>query len=223
MTVLVDWEIEKHMREGNIVIDPFDSRQLKSGSYDIRLGEYYYTEQPSNPLQVINPWSKKSFESLWGPAQKAQPAHVLFDRNERERLDLFADDLVIVLNPGENILAHTVEFIGGRNCVITSMHARSSIGRVEVEICKCAGWGDHGYINRWTMEITNNSHFRILLPVGMRVGQIVFQQTAVPTQSYADNGKYQTVEDLDELKAKWKPSDMLSALWLDWELRSRKK
>ncbi|MBP9687838.1 hypothetical protein KBD68_04240, partial [Candidatus Woesebacteria bacterium] len=72
-------------------------------------------------------------------------------------------------------------------------------------------------------EITNNSHFRILLPVGMRVGQIVFQQTAVPTQSYADNGKYQTVEDLDELKAKWKPSDMLSALWLDWELRSRKK
>jgi hypothetical protein len=57
----------------------------------------------------------------------------------------------------------------------------------------------------------------------MRVGQIVFQQTAVPTQSYADNGKYQTVEDLDELKAKWKPSDMLSALWLDWELRSRKK
>lgn len=222
VTVLVDWEIEEHMRLGNIVIDPFDLRQLKSGSYDIRLGEYYYTEQPNFNLQVVNPWCQESLESMWGPLQNARPAHEVFDRHERAKLKLRADDKIIILNPHETILAHTVEFIGGRNCVISSMHARSSIGRVTIEICKCAGWGDHGYINRWTMEITNNSQFnRMILIVGMRVGQIVFDETKVPKQNYADFGKYQSGKDLEEVKAKWQPSDMLPKLWLDWELSER--
>jgi len=40
---------------------------------------------------------------------------------------------------------------------------------------QCAGWGDVGYINRWTMEITNNSRFyAIPLVVGRRIAQIVF-------------------------------------------------
>jgi hypothetical protein len=33
--------------------------------------------------------------------------------------------------------------------VTTMMKARSSLGRNFIEICKCAGWGDVGYINRW--------------------------------------------------------------------------
>jgi dCTP deaminase len=224
VTVLVDWEIEEHMRQGNIVIDPFDQRQLKSGSYDIRLGEYYYTEQQNGNLQVVNPWCKESLESMWGPVAKARPAHEIYDRHERSKLNLRADDQIIILNPHETILAHTVEFIGGRNCVISSMHARSSIGRVTIEICKCAGWGDHGYINRWTMEITNNSQSkRMMLLVGMRVGQIVFEETEVPQQDYSASGKYQTSSDLTEIKSKWQPSDMLPKLWLDWELSEREE
>lgn len=58
------------------------------------------------------------------------------------------------------------------------MKARSSIGRNFIEVCKCAGWGDVGYINRWTMEITNNSsHYAIPLVVGRRIGQIIFFET----------------------------------------------
>jgi deoxycytidine triphosphate deaminase len=76
---------------------------------------------------------------------------------------------------GETILAHTNEFIGGRETVTTMMKARSSMGRNFIEVCKCAGWGDIGYVNRWTMEITNNSRFySIPLVVGRRIAQIVF-------------------------------------------------
>lgn len=58
------------------------------------------------------------------------------------------------------------------------MKARSSLGRNFIEICKCAGWGDVGYVNRWTMEITNNSrYYTIPLVVGRRVAQIVFFET----------------------------------------------
>jgi dCTP deaminase len=88
-----------------------------------------------------------------------------------------SDELIWIF-PGETILAHTQQFLGGRKNVTTMMKARSSMGRNFIEVCKCAGWGDVGYYNRWTMEITNNSlHYSIPLVVGRRVAQIVFFET----------------------------------------------
>ena len=83
---------------------------------------------------------------------------------------------VIPVRPGDTILAHTIEIVGGRNGFTTSMRARSSIGRSCMSVCKCAGVGDVGYIARWTMEITNHSHATIELPVGLRVAQILFYE-----------------------------------------------
>lgn len=47
-----------------------------------------------------------------------------------------ADDLIIWIKPGETILGHTMEFIGGRKSVTTMMKARSSMGRNFIEVCK---------------------------------------------------------------------------------------
>lgn len=56
------------------------------------------------------------------------------------------EDLIIWVAPGETILGHTEEFIGGRHNVTTMMKARSSMGRNFIEVCKCAGWGDVGML-----------------------------------------------------------------------------
>jgi hypothetical protein len=53
------------------------------------------------------------------------------------------DDRIIWLKPGETILGHTNEFVGGRWTVTTMMKARSSLGRNFIEVCKCAGWYTH--------------------------------------------------------------------------------
>jgi len=127
------------------------------------------------------------------------------------------DDMVILLDPGETILAHTDEFIGGKNHITTMMKARSSLGRNFIEVCKCAGWGDVGYTNRWTMEITNNSrHYTIPLVVGRRIAQIIFFETGpVLKDDYTSSGKYNTTTDLEVLKRTWQPSAMLPKLYLD--------
>ena len=52
--------------------------------------------------------------------------------------------------------------------------ARSSLGRSNIAVCKCAGFIDSGYYNRITLEITNFSNVPCVLPVGARIGQIVF-------------------------------------------------
>src|SRR4029077_284391 len=116
------------------------------------------------------------------------------------------EDKVILIEPGETILAHTEEFIGGRNCITTDMKARSSIGRNFIEVCKCAGWGDVGYTNRWTMEITNiSTHYYIPLVVGRRIAQIVFFETGeILASDYARGGKYQSDDSISKLKKSWK-------------------
>lgn len=130
----------------------------------------------------------------------------------------YFDKEIIFIEPGETILAHTNEFIGGKNYITTMMKARSSMGRNFIEICKCAGWGDVGYTNRWTMEITNNSkYYTIPLFVGQRIAQIVFFATDRPHSSntYESTGKYQTDSDIEILKQTWNPKMMLPKLYLD--------
>jgi len=225
MTVLVDFEIKRMVEEGEIIISPYEPENVNSGSVDIRLGENYFMETmrlSAEEGRLINPWGKRSAERMWGKPLKAVEAYTIFSEYLLNEYELQMHDRIIVLESGKTILGHTLEFIGGRTCVITQMQARSSIGRVCVEICKCAGWGDHGYCNRWTMEITNNAeHHDLILIVGRRVGQIVFIETSVPTHIYSSSGKYQAVDDLDELKAAWKPEMMLPQLWKDRELTTQ--
>src|SRR5258708_6883370 len=119
------------------------------------------------------------------------------------------------------LLCHTQEFIGGKNGVTTMMKARSSIGRSDVVVCKCAGWGDVGFYNRWTMEDTSGG-FGMGLPeiliVGELVAQIAFFETG-PTlgATYGETGKYQTSSNLDEMIETWDPHQMLPRLWKDRE------
>jgi dCTP deaminase len=123
--------------------------------------------------------------------------------------------------PGETILGHTQEFIGGRDHITTMMKARSSLGRSFISVCKCAGWGDVGYINRWTMEIQNTSNkYYIPLIVGRRIAQIVFFETGpIQATDYAAGGKYQSEGTLAQLKKSWKPHMMLPQLYRDRDIK----
>lgn len=222
MTVLVDWQIAEAVRSGEIIIDPYEPRQVNSGSVDIRLGEFFFKEtKPNTGEEVyVNAWCKKNVQDMWGEPIRAPLATHKLTEALMKSTELGPDDRIIILKPHQTILGHTQEFIGGKSSVITHMQARSSIGRVAIEICKCAGWGDHGYFNRWTMEITNNAEYhRIILVVGRRVGQIVFLQTEQPSNDvYSKSGKYQKSSDLQTLKDTWSPYQMLPRLDLDWDL-----
>lgn len=225
MGVLSKPEILKHLKAGNIVISPFNIDNVANSSYDVRLGKYFFRQDPIKHSQVLNPFYEKSLRRMYDEVEEAPMVGEI-----KSKLNPFHNlknnDKVILIAPGETILAHTIEFIGGKNgtdeltAVTTEMRARSSIGRIGIAVCKCAGWGDIGYVNRWTMEITNFSNVIIPLPVGLRIAQIIFHETArVPEMDkYAKKGKYQTSDDIDVLKKNWKPEDMLPKLYKDRDL-----
>src|SRR5690606_37373263 len=162
----------EELKKGDIVISPFNEDQLATSSYDVTLGEYFYREQPPKfNHSLYNIWSREHMEHVWGADKvaRALPAKEAYKKTNFDPAGNHPDDKVIIMRPGETILAHTQEFIGGRNRITTMMKARSSTGRNFIEVCKCAGWGDVGYINRCTMEITNNSkNYIIPLVVGRR-------------------------------------------------------
>lgn len=215
-------EILKHLKEGNIVIDPFNEHKLNTTSYDVSLGEWFWRERhPEGRATVHNLYDESSTRNVWEGPYQAEPVELVEARLGQKFVNIPKGAKVIVLKPNETILAHTEEFIGGRRKCVAKMYARSSLGRNFVEVCKDAGWGDVGYFNRWTMEITNNSqYFSIPLVVGRRIAQIVFYEVAPIEEDYPSKGKYQELSDLEELKKSWQPEMMIPKMHLDWEINS---
>lgn len=207
--VLSDDQIRWAHENGYIVIHNPDrpgilEENLQPCSYDITLGENYYRAR--NFDGVLNPWDSKSVVEYWGECNKAEVA----DEEAAVKYHVTPGTKYILLNPGDHILAHTNEYIGGVNNITTMMKARSSMGRCNVTICRDAGWGDVGYISRWTMEITNNNKCPVVLPVGKRVGQIVFMWTGSVSNSYS--GSYQKEKKLESIISEWSPETMLPKL-----------
>ncbi len=216
MALLVDWEILEKKSEGKIIISPFDKKQLNTVSYDVTLGENYFRARYVNESSVmprhfmlLNPHSAESISERWSSPKIAEQASRVLNPLEMSRHGVNATDKIIFLAPNELILAHTREFIGGVSDVTTSMHARSTVGRCGFSVCMCAGFGDVGYYNRWTMEIHNNAEYWIVLTVGDRIAQIHFESVSKPTGLYSKGGHYQNTADLRQLKKNWKPEHMI--------------
>jgi len=216
---LSDKAIRERIEDGSIVIDPLKEHHLGTSSYDVSLGPWFFREKKPQNMRVYNVYNPQHTEQVWGtePEYAPQANEVLEDF---EYVGISPEARVILIEPGETILAHTEEFIGGKEHITTMMKARSSMGRNFLEVCKCAGWGDVGYINRWTMEITNNSrYYSIPLVVGRRIAQIIFFDVGeIESQDYTATGKYQSTTDLEEIKANWSPQMMVPKMYNDREI-----
>lgn len=221
-SLLSDKAILEHMKRGTVVIRPFDPANLSTSSYDVTLGRWFFRERNPEPgMGVYNPYDEEHVKRVWGEPREAEFAGDWMTRTGIQLKNIRPEDRIIWLKPGETILGHTNEFLGGQGTVTTMMKARSSMGRNFVEVCKCAGWGDVGYVNRWTMEITNNSrYYSIPLVVGRRIAQIVFFDSdgTVQGRSYVSSGKYQTTSDVEKLMTEWHPYSCVPKMYKDREI-----
>ncbi|MBL8159593.1 deoxycytidine triphosphate deaminase [Candidatus Saccharibacteria bacterium] len=220
MSVFSNTELHEAIKEGHIVFHPYNAKHINGSSIDVTLGEWYFRTDRRSRHDIYNPFNEAEVNKYFSAAQRAIPHHEWCeDAGIKLLKNIPKKQLIIVLEPGERILAHTHEFIGIKAPGTSSMQSRSTWGRNGLAVCFDAGWGDPGYINRWTMEIYNlNQHHRIVLPVGERIAQVVFYHTGEVKGEYSNlSGKYQTTSetDIEKLVAAWEPEDMLPRAYRD--------
>lgn len=79
--------------------------------------------------------------------------------------------------PQGTLLAMTKDVIGSRGKIRGKLYARSTSKRTGVSVCMCAGLGDIGYSNHWTMELSGFSRIgEPRVTVGQRIAQIEFSE-----------------------------------------------
>ena len=117
--------IMEEIRKGNIVIQPFNQKQLNPNSYNVTLNERleYYTSD------VLDAYKENPTEEIIIPKEG------------------------YVLKPNVLYLARTNEYTETYN-LVPGIDGRSSIGRLGIEIHRTAGFGDVGFRGTWTLEIT---------------------------------------------------------------------
>lgn len=223
MGVYSNKEIKNAINDGTIVCVPYNEANLSEASLDFTLGYYYYKQEFNGASRVFNPFEKTDVERYFKGPFKATIHSEWCKENGYSLFKNIPEDYpIIVLQPGERILAHTHEFIGIRtHGGASEIKSRSSWGRSGVAVCFDAGWIDPGYINRITLEIYNlNQHEAVILPVGERIGQMIFHHTGEVEGDYSNgrngmSGKYQNTDNLDDLIRTWNPEQMLPKAYKD--------
>lgn len=121
--ILSGKEIKKKLGK-EIVIQPFNEKQLNPNSYNLRL---------HNELLVYD-------------------EAILDMKKENKVKKLIIPEEGLVLETGKLYLGRTIEFTGTENYV-PMLEGRSSIGRFGLFIHVTAGFGDVGFHGFWTLEI----------------------------------------------------------------------
>jgi deoxycytidine triphosphate deaminase len=223
MSVYSNTEIKNAIADDTIVSVPYNEDHIAEASMDFTLGYYFYKQEFQEDTKVYNPFDRNDVDRYFKGPLEAMPHAEWCEKHGYQLFEnIPADHPIIVLRPGERVLAHTHEFMGIRaHGGAAEVRSRSSWGRNGVAICFDAGWVDPGYINRITLEIYNlNMHESVVLPVGERVGQLIFHKTGPVDGDYSDgrggvSGKYQHTADLQELIANWSPEQMLPRAYKD--------
>lgn len=125
--ILTGPQILHEIKEGTILIDPFDEKRINPNSYNLTLHEDLLIYEEDSYLHMNRP-----------------------NRFKRIKMD---DKLGFPLKPGELYLGRTVERTM-TNEFVPMIEGRSSIGRLGIFIHITAGFGDVGFNGFWTLEIS---------------------------------------------------------------------
>lgn len=144
--ILSDKKILNEVKNGNIVIKPFDISNMGGNSYDVHLSKY---------LAV--------YKSKVLDAKK---------HNEIRHFEIPTKGFV--LRPGQLYLGSTLEYTETHKHV-PFLEGKSSTGRLGIDIHATAGKGDVGFCGYWTLELSASKPVRVYagMPIAQLIYYVV--------------------------------------------------
>lgn len=156
--ILSDRDIEKALKNGRIAITPRikPATQLGSCSVDLRLGTHFRVFNHSK-LAYIDPANSTMANEMM--------SEVTLKKNER-----------FILQPGDFVLATTVESIFISDDLIGRLEGRSSLGRLGIVVHSTASIFEPGWNGVVVMELGNLGRMPVALYPGMRICSMTFEE-----------------------------------------------
>ncbi len=146
MSVLSDRDIRASIEAGEIVIKPYDPKDLQPSSVDLHLDRRFrvFRNNRYAYIDVRNP----------------QP--------DLTELLTIQNDEPFVLHPGEFVLGQTLEWTELPNDLVARLEGKSSLGRLGLLIHSTAGYVDPGWKGNLTLELSNVANLPIALYYAMK-------------------------------------------------------
>lgn len=163
--VLSDGDIKKALENGRIRVTPaLDlGTQLGSCSLDLRLGNTFRVfEHSKNPY--IDP-TKKDYS------------------NEITREIVVKTSEHFIMQPGDFVLAATLENITISSDLLGRLEGRSSLGRLGIVVHSTASIFDPGWEGNAVLELGNLGRIAVALYPGMRICAMTFEQLSSPAET----------------------------------------
>lgn len=156
--ILSDRDIKKALKEKRISFSPeLDLKvQLGSCSVDLRLGNNFRVFKHSH-YPFIDPHDRKLAE----------------DMMEEETVKA---GQAFILQPGDFVLATTVESFKLPDNLLARLEGRSSLGRLGIVVHSTASIFDPGWEGRVVMELGNMGRMPVALYPGMRICSLTFEE-----------------------------------------------
>ena len=172
--VLSDRSIKEALDSGHIVVDPLGEGCIQPASVDIRIDRHIRVFLDPEEYSVVD--VRSNLDGITRPDEIPDPAPY-------------------VLEPGEFILANTIENVELPANVVARLEGKSSLGRLGLMVHATAGYIDPGFRGQLTLEISNVARARISIFYGMKIGQISFLRMSTPAENPYGSGalgsKYQ--------------------------------
>jgi len=166
---LSDVDIKKGIKDGSIVIRPFEPKHLQPVSYDVTLG---------NEFEVTN----RHATSVIDPVNKIYP---------ETRTVKVKDGEAFILHPGESVLGKQREFIGVDENHLILLSGKSSLARAGLVVHNTAMLFNPCHYFYPTFELVNTNNVPIVLRPGMTIAQLLFARLTSPVEhSYKETGRF---------------------------------
>lgn len=164
---LCDRDIEQHLEEGKIVIEPRpDSSRISGVSVDVLLGNEFRVFQAHTAPYI----------DLSGPKEEVSAA---IDRVMSDEIYINDGD-VFILHPGELALAVTYESVTLPDNIVGWLDGRSSLARLGLMVHVTAHRIDPGWSGRIVLEFYNGGRLPLALRPGMVIGALNFETMSGP-------------------------------------------
>jgi dCTP deaminase len=196
--ILSDRDIKRYLKEEKIKITPMPdfSVQLGACSIDLRLGNEF----------CIFEHSKYPYIDLKGGFQIEdimKEIHV-------------PQDEFFVMQPGEFVLATTIEWLEIPDDLVGRIDGRSSLGRLGLIIHGTASTFDPGFRGRATLELSNIGRMPLALYPGMRICAFTFETLSSPAEvPYYKKAKGKYINQNGAVPSKVSLEDIVMALGND--------